>query len=210
MQRCLESRQGLRKVGLWLMPSLLLAFSSLILSLNKRFVGNNPSWPWGAYKWRCVFCVHCLWAEAPMWKHLEDVLAEEKFSLSLGYCGGGGCMAFEMVKLDFCGSDAQRCLHPDTVWMVEQLLLSKDSFDCHTHRWEGSAGCWRTGMPLSVPQRWHTAVPDPRTLRALTVVPGPRSSALKWKNHDQSLSCASFMVKYQLPLLIRWKMSSHN
>lgn len=209
MQRCLESRQGLCKVGLWLLPSLLLAFSSLILALNKCFVENNPSLPWEAYKARCVFRVHCLWAEIPMWKHLEDVLAEEKINLSLGYCGGGGggCMAFEMVKLDFCGSDAQRYLLPDMVWVIEQLMLSKDRFDCHTHRWEGSAGHWRTGMPLSV---LNTPVPDPRTVRSQTVVPRPRSSALKWKNHSQSLSCASFVVKYQLPLLSRWKMSSHN
>lgn len=67
-------------------------------------------------------------------KHLENVLAEEKINLSLGYCGGGGCMAFEMVKLGFCGSDAQRQLQPDLVWVTEQLMMSKDSFDCHMHR----------------------------------------------------------------------------
>lgn len=49
-------------------------------------------------------------------------------------------MAFELVKLDCCGSDAQRYLQPELVWVIKQLMVSTDGFDGHTHRQEGSAG----------------------------------------------------------------------
>lgn len=112
-------------------PSLLLAsYSSLILSSKTNALLKTTP-------------MRCLWAEIPVGKYLENVLAEEKINLSLGYCGGGGDgggsgssdgMAFEMVTLESCGSDAQRCLQPELGWVIEQLRMSQDSFDYHTHR----------------------------------------------------------------------------
>lgn len=63
-----------------------------------------------------------------MGQYLENVLAEEKINLSLEYCGSGddggdgggsGDVAFEMVMLESCGSDAQLCLQPELGWVTE-------------------------------------------------------------------------------------------
>lgn len=67
-----------------------------------------------------------------MWKYLGDVLAKEKINLSLDRVVVERLL--KMVKLESCSSEIQQSRQPGLIWVTEKLMMSKESFGCHSHR----------------------------------------------------------------------------